>query len=58
MSYKIWVWYFDDVDGNDLYLMNRSSPKVVEENVGDRRLRSQVSVLLYGTDVVEDETTV
>lgn len=38
--------------------MNRSSPKVVEENVGDRRLRSQVSVLLYGTDVVEDETTV
>lgn len=38
--------------------MNRSSPEVIEKDVGDRRLRSQVSILLDCTDVVENEATV
>lgn len=40
------------------HLMNRGSPEVVEEDVGDRCLWSQVSVLFYGTDVVEHESAV
>lgn len=35
-----------------------SPPKVVEEDIRDRSLRSQVSVFFYGTDVVKDEATV
>lgn len=38
--------------------MNRCSPKVVQEDVGDRRLWPQVSVVFYCTNVIEHKTTV
>lgn len=40
------------------HLMYRSSPEIVEEDVCDRCLWPQVSVLLYSTDVIEDEAAV
>lgn len=40
------------------HLMNWSSPEVVEKDVGDGRLRSKISVLLNGTDVVEHEAAI
>lgn len=38
--------------------MHRSAPEVVEENVLQRRVLAQVTVILDGTDVVEHKAAV
>lgn len=38
--------------------MYRCPPKVIEEDIRDRSLGSQVPVFLYGTDIVKDEAAV
>ena len=38
-----------------IYLGHERSPEIIEEEVGDGRMRSQVLVVFDGRDVVEDE---
>lgn len=42
--------------GGWAYLGHECAPKVVEEQVGERRVRSQILVVLDGRDVVKDES--
>lgn len=38
--------------------MHRCAPKIIQKYVNQRRVRSQISVIFDGTDIVEDEATV
>ena len=40
------------------YFVHRCSPEIIEEHIFEWSVLSQVTVILYSTDVVEDEATV
>lgn len=46
------------MEGRETYLLDRSSPKVVEEYVLYGRVWTQIPIVFNGADVVEDETAV
>lgn len=39
------------------YLVHRGAPEIIEEYVYPGRVRAQISVVLNGTNIIENETT-